>query len=203
MCLVKILSGPEFVPADNAAIWLPPSGSKVGTTLFPSFNTIEAIAIPLLSMPLEQFFFGTLPSIVHKNHAEVPWHFNPLCRGCTFENDCRERALKEGTLGTMPDISLSDIAVLHELKDHARDLDEHAQTKALTDIEELDKICRNETLLAKVASSFPISTRRARRILRFSEKTGSMKIFGSPKVTAAFNQRPQVNSVPIEIIFSL
>jgi hypothetical protein len=92
----------------------------------------------------------------------------------------------------MPDISLSDAAALLQLKEHAKDLDSNAPIQHLSDLEDLDKICRDATLLANLRKNFNVSTRKAQGILQLPRKTTSLKFFGSPKVTAALTQRPQV-----------
>lgn len=186
-----MLTNPIFIASDVASIWLPSAENLKGSA--PAFDTIENVAIPLLSPPLEEFFFGSLPRIIHQHQANVPWHFNPLCRGCQFESKCRDRSIKEGRFGSMPDISLADVAVLHELQEHAKELGQETSKETLTDLEDLDRICRDAGLFANLAKNYPLSTRKAHGILRLSKKSASLKLFGSPKISAAMTNRPQAS----------
>ena len=94
----------------TAAIWIPPS--IYGSALSPSFDGLRSIAISLLSFPLDDFLFNKLPLVLSQKREEVKWHLNPLCRGCTYERSCTERAVRDGELGSMANISIQDAEVL-------------------------------------------------------------------------------------------
>jgi hypothetical protein len=186
-----MLQDPIFFPSETASIWLPPHGP--GFKENPSFETMEPVAVSLLGPPLEEFFFGTLPRIVHQIHVNVPWHFNSLCRGCPFEYDCRDRAVTEQALGRMSEISLSDAPTITQFMQHARKLTTAGEEEPfLSDLEELDAICRHGSLLDTVSKAYPINTRRAQRVLQLPKKGTSLRMFGSPKINAALMQKPQV-----------
>ena len=192
-----MLDSAQFVPAETASVWLQPDQTSAISQPTPSFDTLFSVQVSLLGPPLEDFFFRKLPEIVHRGaFRDVPWHYNALCRGCDFESKCRGRALSEKTIGAMPNISLGEASTLKSLIDRAV-LDTDASTQEsspghITDLEDLDMICRDREILARLIRQLPTTSRAAKRILNLPIKASESGNIGSSRVTAALIKLPQV-----------
>src|ERR1700734_3522856 len=124
-----------FRTLGSAAVWLPPPDGFLNSP--PSLGQIRTINLRLISDSLKAFLFHRLPKILALPRDNVKWHFNPLCRTCPFEPECRTRAIREQTLGSMPNISLDQAHVLDSLLVISRDHQTEPRPKPITDIEDL------------------------------------------------------------------
>ncbi|KAG6920219.1 hypothetical protein DXG01_004988 [Tephrocybe rancida] len=188
MCLAYILPHDLFSPEGSAAVWLPPPEGFDKFT--PSLDCLKSIDTALLSSSLDHFLFEKLPDIISASLEETKWHYNPRCRGCPYENDCKTRAISEGDLGSMPNISLEDAKMLRGLlRASFESTDTIVQIPPPTDIEDLHKLIAEPDKLDKLASQFPSMIKRSKRILALPEKSRQRT---SPVVEAARSRSPQV-----------
>ena len=192
-----MLDPAQFVPAETASVWLQPDQTSAIMQPTPSFDTLFSVQVSLLGPPLEDFFFRKLPEIVHRGAwHDVPWHYNSLCRGCDFEGECRGRAVSEKTIGAMPNISLGEASTLKSMIDRAvLDVDTSTQEPSsgrITDLEDLDLICRDREKLARVTRRLPTTSRAVKRILSLPMRASESRNIGSSRVTAALTKLPQV-----------
>lgn len=178
MCLLFLLPWP-FRSLGKAGIWLPPPGDFLAVP--PSLEMLKTIDLDLLSDSLRDFLFCRLPKILALPRERVKWHFNPLCRTCPFESDCRSRAIQEQTFGSMPNISLAEadtlsslLAILHT-----------SQANDMTDIEELHTLFKDLPRMGHLANTFPSTFRKAKRILGIPNRTNKQSVSVSPMVEAA------------------
>ncbi|KAF7288721.1 AAA-12 domain-containing protein [Mycena chlorophos] len=181
LCLTYLLPPPLFQPADSAAIWLPPANGFDAETC-PSLDDLRGINVNLLAPSLDDFLFRRLPKLIFRPRDEIRWHLNPLCNGCPFESDCTRRAVQEGQLGSMPNISLAQVEVLRTVLGMTRTGD-----GSTTDIEDLHQLFGHPQRLRKLETSYPSTLKKAKRILamRRSSKT-------SPILDAARTKAVQV-----------
>ena len=170
----------------TSAIWIPPSNRR---TSDPSFDGLKTISVSLLSLPLDNFFFNKLPEIVSKQRANVAWHFNPLCRGCPFEDDCSSKSVEQGRIGAIADISLRDEAILRSILTLVRSKSHPPQ---LHDIEELDETIRSRPVMQELFRFHPTTVKKAKRILKLTDQPGNSGAFSSPIIDAALTKRVQV-----------
>lgn len=158
ICLSLMLP-PPFRPSGKGGIWLPPQDDS--SNIRPSLAMIETVDFNLISDSMRGFLFSRLPKIIAQPQEKVRWHFNPLCRTCPFEPDCRERAAREQTLGSMPNISLADADTLSRLVSLSR----ASQSEGISDIEELHKLFANPSKMESFAQQSPSTFRKSKRIL--------------------------------------
>ncbi|KAG6855670.1 hypothetical protein H0H87_012265, partial [Tephrocybe sp. NHM501043] len=188
MCLAYVLPRDIFSAQGSAAVWLPPPEGFDKSA--PSFEHIKSIETALLTSSLDKFFFDKLPDIISAPIEDIKWHYNPQCRGCPYEVDCKAKAVANGELGSMPSISLEDAKTLKGLLRVAADSAEQVvQPQPLTDIEDLHKLFAEPAKLEKLASQFPTMVKRSKRILALPKKGGQQ---ASPVVEASRTQTPQV-----------
>src|SRR6266540_6781699 len=161
LCLNFILQAPCFRGQDTAGVWLPPKGGFQENP--PSLGDIASVPLVLLSPPLDTLFFKTLPKIVASPRENVKSHFNSLCRGCKYEPICRTRALDQGELGSMANISIDEAKALKDLLRVSRD--NPRKTSGLTDIEELHNLISKRHKLEGIAKSSPSLVRKVKQIL--------------------------------------
>lgn len=164
----------------TSAVWVP--RTLYGKAPQPSFDGLKSISTPLLAHPLNTFFFDKLPRIIHSERKDVKWHLNPLCSGCAFEADCRERSVREGELGSMPNISIPDAEILRSFLSVA-----HIRKLAIssTDIEDLYQTVGSGPEMERLEIHHASTTKKVRRILKVKDKA-------SPLVNAARTGRVQV-----------
>ncbi|PPQ78064.1 hypothetical protein CVT26_015466 [Gymnopilus dilepis] len=190
LCLDDLLRHPSFENADTAGVWLSPGANS--ETGVPSMNDIKTITVSLMAPVFNALLFRELPKIVGLPYEEVKWHYNPLCRGCRFESKCRTRALDEGKIGSMPNISIEDAKVLEDLLQMSRVASRRPLEKQLPDIEELHKLFDSDTQLHYLASS-PAILRRAKQILAIPKKSSSVQgNVRSPAIEASRSKEIQV-----------
>jgi hypothetical protein len=163
LCLQRLLPKPPFVFAGEAAVWLPSPLDveyEGASSLLPGLKSLD---VSHLSDSLDNFLFHQLPQLLLRPQKDVKWHSNPLCRDCPCDANCRFRAVSEGTLGSIPNISLDDASSLATLLDlsHAR---------KLTDIEELHELFLDQGRVAVLQQSLPSAMKKAERILGISPK---------------------------------
>jgi len=148
----------------------------------------------LLAPPLDALLFRDLPKVIDSPFEEVKWHYNPLCRGCRYETDCKMRAMDEGELGRMPNISIDDARVMKDLLRVSRfNGSFNASDKPLTDIEELHELVQDHAKLEKIAKSSPTVVKRAKQILSLPKKIRVHQEVESPVIEAARTNRIQVS----------
>ncbi|KAG6902770.1 hypothetical protein C0995_011918 [Termitomyces sp. Mi166 len=188
MCLVYILPRDSFYPEGSAAIWLPPSEGFDKSP--PSLDDLKSIENTLLASSLEQFFFEKLPDIIAAPIKDIEWHYNPQCRGCPYEQECKMNVLVKGELGSMPNISLEDARLLKGLlRVSSNGVERDVSARPLTDIEDLHKLIAEPTRLEELTLQFPSMVKRCKRILALPKKN---KQQNSPVVQAARTRSPQV-----------
>lgn len=182
------LPNPRFVSMGTVSIWLP-SLSDAGT-LKPALDAAHIKTYPtsLLIPILDSFLFRQLPMILAQNRYDVKWHFNPLCRGCPFEQSCRFGSTKDHKLGAMPNVSIDDADTLRGILELGRPA---KLSDRLTDIEDLDRVVHSKSILTKLRSSHPSTLRRAQKILALPTKI-STSIPNSPITAAALLGKIQV-----------
>lgn len=173
-CLLHLLPRPRYKPMADLAIWLPTSANSE-----PSFHGIRTVSKSTLVDTLRPYLFEELPRTLNLPQEQVPWHFNPLCRGCPFERICIERAVGEGTLGSMPNISLDDAQVLRQLLSTAH-ADQHK-----SDIENLHEILGNPAQFSELERKVPSLSRKTKIILGIPPRRKTIGPLLSPMVEAA------------------
>jgi hypothetical protein len=126
----------------------------------------------LFSSSLNDFLFRQLPRMLPSPYETVEWHYNPLCRSCPYDSGCRFRALRDGELGSMPNISLDEARVLKRLLviSHGDQYSMKTTENRITDIEELHTLLADQSKLDNLERSFPSTTKRAKRILGLSAR---------------------------------
>ena len=151
----------------------------------------------LLAPALDALLFRDLPKVIALPLDRVKWHYNPLCRGCRYEPECRTRAQDHGELGSMPNISLDDAKALKDLLRDARRASPPNQSERLTDIEDLHRLVANHAKLDSIAKSSPTVVKKAKQVLqlpkKFRPQIGSIL---SPIVEAARMKVIQVSPLP-------
>ncbi|TFK44927.1 hypothetical protein BDQ12DRAFT_695260 [Crucibulum laeve] len=191
LCLSYILDDPFFTPSGEAGVWLPP---KQGFhSVLPSFKDVKTISISLLESSLNYFLFFRLPSLLSLSLEDVSWHFNPLCRGCNYETQCRSRASNEGEIGSAPNISIDDARSLKDLLQISFSTSLLSEYDRLTDIEDLHTLIAKPGALNILDRSSPSLTKKARRVLGLPRKRRVVKssVF-SPVIQAARSNKIQV-----------
>jgi len=185
LCLNYLFEHDSFHSAESAGVWLPPKDGFHHVS--PSLEDIKSIAIPLLAPALDAFLFRALPKVISLHHDDVKWHYNPLCHGCRYEPDCKSRALEDGEIGSMPNISIDDARALKDLLRMSKDKPKH-----LTDIEDLHGLVASPARLSKVAKSSPSLIKKARQVLALPKKTRS-EIMQSPMVESSRTKQVHVS----------
>jgi len=186
-----MLSEP-FRSSGEAAVWLPPPG---GFLLFlPSLEQMRTVDLHLISDSLKAFLFHRLPKILALPRSEVSWHFNPLCRTCPFQPECRTRTIREETLGSMPNVSLDQAHLLDSLLVISRGKEIDSMPKKLTDIEDLHRLFADKTKLNALERAFPSTLRKSKRILGLPNRSNGRHISSSAKVEAARTNTIQVRA---------
>jgi hypothetical protein len=125
---------------------------------------------------------------------DVQWHYNPLCRNCPYDAECRSRAIREGKIGSMPNISLDQAAVIENLLRASRRLD-NPSSAPLSDIEDLHTLIADQTKFKALEASFPGTTKRAKRILGLPPRTRPSVVVTSAAVEARRSNTVQVSQL--------
>ncbi|KAJ3499450.1 hypothetical protein NLJ89_g10100 [Agrocybe chaxingu] len=147
----------------------------------------------LLAPALDTLLFRDLPKVIILSREEVKWHFNPLCNGCRYEQDCKSRAVEDGELGSMPNISIDDARVVKDLLRLGRVAAPTRLDGRLTDIEELHTLVATPHKLELIAKASPSVIKKAERILALQKKRRNQTIaIQSPIVEAARTKNIQV-----------
>lgn len=180
LCLQNFLPEPHFSPIGTAGVWISPP--LVDGQYHPSLDTMKTISISLLSEPLNRFIFNKLPAIISLPYENVRWHYNPLCRGCPYEGDCRQRAVKEKRLGFLPNISIQDSETLKKVLTAKRRL--IPGEAPLADIEDLDRTFHSDLAMQWLHATHPGQLKQARRILALPEYSNKVEI-RSPVIDSA------------------
>jgi len=169
------------------AVWLPPSGGF--HTNPPSLDDIKSISLSLLGPPLDGQIFRYLPKVIALPRKDVKWHFNPLCHGCKYEPDCRNRAVDGGELGSMPNISIEEARVLKDLLRMSRPW---SSPRTLPDIEELHNLVEHREL-DNLKRTSPSVVKKAKEILALPKKSRRIgHQLQSPMIEAARTKLIQV-----------
>ncbi|KAJ7686577.1 hypothetical protein B0H17DRAFT_1204242 [Mycena rosella] len=184
LCLSYLLPQPFFQPAGSAAVWLPPSKGFDSESI-PSFDDLKSINTSLLSPSLDDFLFRRLPKILSLPRESVDWHYNPLCRGCSFKSDCEKRTVEDGELGAMPNISLAQVKTIRTLLGISRA--DSGSESSVTDIEDLHLLLTDVSKLDAINKSYPSTLKKARRILAVQRNSRA-----SPAVEAARTKTVQI-----------
>jgi hypothetical protein len=188
LCLTYLLPEPKFHAADTAAIWLPPvEGFDV---MPPSFDDVKPVKLSLLSSSINDFLFFRLPKLLAQPMPSVSWHLNPNCRGCPYVEDCSFRAIRDGELGSMPNISQEDVRVLRDLLRIAKS-NAGLEPSGVSDIEDLGNILSNQPVFERLSRASPITMKKARKILAVPAKAKTN--IRSPILDAATKNVLQVN----------
>lgn len=188
----------DFTSSDKAAIWLPPSGGFA--SFDPSLEDLKNIDLNLLSDSLRNFFFHRLPRILAMSRDTVKWHLNPLCKTCPYQPECRARATRERTIGSMPNISLDDAHVLENLLDISRRYSEAPRLHDKTEIEDLHRLFADKSKQDALEQSYPSTFRKAKRILGIPNRSDKKRRSISSSVEAARTKRIQVRTLTIGVI---
>jgi hypothetical protein len=179
MCLDLLLPRPYFRPSPSAAVWLPPSNGVDSAN--PSTNELKSVNLSLLSDSLKKFIFRKLPQIIAERRENVKWHYNPLCRNCPYDRECRASTIRNGKLGAIPNISLEDATDLGSLLVGSRGAGGQSLSHGLGDIEDLHNLIGDQDRFNAFEESFPGTARKAKRILGLPLR----KIRGAQPVSAA------------------
>lgn len=157
-------------------------------------DDIKTISVSLLSPTLDALLFRDLAKIVSMPIERVKWHYNPLCRGCRYESDCRPRAQTQGELGIMPNISIDDAKILKDLLRVYRVSSFPKSDVRLPDIEELHELVGNTARLDSIAKSSPTVVKRAKQILTLPKKIRVQQVtVHSPVIEAVRTNNIQVS----------
>jgi hypothetical protein len=190
-----MLPQPSFVFAGTAAVWLPSpldDGYQGASLSFPGLKSINASHLSDLR---DEFLFRQLPQLLLRPLMDVEWHYNPLCRHCPYDADCRSRAVSKGTLGSIPNISLDDATSLETLLERSRRVRGPSHARELKDIEELQELFLDQSRVAVLRRSLPSTMKKAERILGISPKKNAERVHKSAVVEAAITNTIQVSMV--------
>ncbi|PPQ78203.1 hypothetical protein CVT26_007583, partial [Gymnopilus dilepis] len=190
LCLQFILHQSPYLNTDMVGVWLPPADGMMS----PSMNDIKAVRISLLKPTLDTLLFKQLPKVLQLPRDEVNWHYNALCQGCHYEAECRSRAVVQGEIGSMPNISLDDAKTLRDLlRISSPRVPHEAAQKILPDIEELHNLLKDRPSMARLTKASPGLVRRAKDILSIPKRPSmAQEYLESPVVEAARSQQTQV-----------
>jgi hypothetical protein len=177
---------------------LPPSGGF--DSVNPSFAGLRSINLSLLFTSLKPFIFGRLPQIIAERRENVKWHYNPLCRNCHYDRVCRSNAVREGNLGSMPNVSFAEAEVLRELLVNSRQPGGPTSSHGLTDIEDLHMLVSDQGRFDAFHVSSPNTAREAKRILGLPLRTRKGLQPVSAAVEAARTNTIQVNQFSPHLI---
>ncbi|PPQ79589.1 hypothetical protein CVT26_015431, partial [Gymnopilus dilepis] len=190
LCLNYLLHNPSYQSTDTAGVWLP-QGEDFDTVP-PSADDIKTISISLLAPALDALLFIQLPRVIGLQYQDVKWHYNALCHGCRYEPECRTRALDNGEIGSMPNISIDDARVLKDLLRISRVSSLPKLERRLPDLEELHLLFENRSKVDRVARANPTIVKRAKQILAIPKKVPStQRVLHSAVVEAARSQEIQ------------
>jgi len=153
---------------NTAAVWLPPPGGFECND--PSFSNLRIVSASHLSDSLKNFIFRQLPHLLSLPRKKVEWHYNPLCGHCPYNPSCRSRAVREGTLGSIPNLSLDDAKSLKSLLEISRGNGNQPRSHELTEIEELHKLLQDQGSVATLQKAMPSTMKKAKRILGIPTK---------------------------------
>ncbi|KAK1230547.1 hypothetical protein PQX77_006347 [Marasmius sp. AFHP31] len=191
LCLQHLLPEPEFRPSTTAAIWLPPAGGF--DEELPSFEDLRPVDLSLLSSPLDRFLFRGLPQVLSSSRDQVSWHLNPNCVGCPYTSGCSRRAVEDGNLGSMSDISLGHAKVLGTVLSLWRNEEGPRDAgKDISDIEDLNKLFEDGEYVQRLSRSNPITVRKAKRILALPARARDTRPMKSSLVEAARTKEIQI-----------
>jgi hypothetical protein len=185
----------------TAAVWLPPSGGFECTN--PSFTDLKTVSASHLSDSLSSLLFQKIPQILALPRNKVEWHYNPLCRHCPYDADCRSRALREGKLGSIPNISLDDAKSITSLLDMSRGGSgsggKQSRSHELTDIEDLHELLGDKNRMAVLHGALPSTMKKVKRILGISAKKNTESAQSSAAVEAARTRSIKVRMKDIQL----
>lgn len=148
----------------------------------------------LLSESLDDFLFRQVPRIVALPREDVKWHFNPLCAVCPYKSSCRGRAVAEGRIGSIPNISLDDEHMLQGLLAIAR-----GTGHKTTDIEDLHLLIEDARRFQLAEVTYPSTIKKAKRILALPLRRNIRDTLRSPIVEAARTRSLKVTMMVIYI----
>ena len=192
LCLKYLLGDPFYHAADSAGIWFPPKNGFHAS--IPSFEDIKTIPISLFASAFDTFLFKKLPRVLNQPYEQVEWHYNPLCRGCKYEPECRPRAQKGG-LGSMPNISIDDARVLKDLLRLSHvSAPFNSDDEKLTDIEQLHDLFAKPRKLDIISGRSPVLVKKSKQILAVSRRRMKRGPILSPLIEAARENTIQVSS---------
>ncbi|KAH7875454.1 uncharacterized protein C8R40DRAFT_1160716 [Lentinula edodes] len=191
LCLNYLLPHSFFRATNAAAVWLPPEDGF--DTNPPSFDDLKTVEISLLSFPLDDFLFRRLPAILSIPRKDVFWHYNALCHGCPFSKDCQQKAVEEGEIGSMSNISIPEAKLLRNLLQIWQDTGV-SHPRGETDIEDLALLLEDRKGMQRIGSSYPVTLRKAKRILALPPRTrkASKATAASPILQAARTDKIQI-----------
>jgi hypothetical protein len=128
-------------------------------------DDLKTINLSLVSDSMKQFLFRRLPHLLGLPRASVRWHYNPLCRDCPYDSDCRSNALRQSKIGSMPNISLDQAQVLQSLLVSYREREDRLYTNETSDIEDLHLLFAEGATREGLERDIPGTVRTAKRIL--------------------------------------
>ncbi|KAJ3023120.1 hypothetical protein HKX48_004236 [Thoreauomyces humboldtii] len=104
----------DIIPDPLGIVWIPSADVDLATANVPA--TVGEFSLPMFRPLLENFLFDELPKTLASDVAEVPWHLNPLCRGCDFVARCENETVAQKRLGNIPDLAMADHAFLRDVR---------------------------------------------------------------------------------------
>eukprot|EP01117_Protostelium_nocturnum_P010331 TRINITY_DN3711_c0_g1_i1.p1 TRINITY_DN3711_c0_g1~~TRINITY_DN3711_c0_g1_i1.p1 ORF type:complete len:1354 (-),score=436.63 TRINITY_DN3711_c0_g1_i1:102-4106(-) len=131
-------------------------------------------SMELLKPLLITFLFEKLPKILKKE--DPYWHFNPICQGCEYLDECKSNTEEKKTLSSIPHLSFRDHKLLKNVIARGNNQGQ------ITEIEELCKVARNEDETKEMKGREPITLQRIKKILRVDLEE---KMSNSPVLKAA------------------
>jgi hypothetical protein len=170
---------------------LPPSGGV--DSAIPSTDELKSINLSLLSESLKKFIFQKLPQVIAERRENVKWHYNPLCRSCPYDSECRSTTVRDGKIGVIPNISIEDANDLGTLLVGSHGPGDQKPSRELSDIEDLHMLVSNQARFNAFEESFPGTARKAKRILGLPPR----KVSGAQPVSAAV-EAARTNTIQVD-----
>ncbi|PRP86556.1 superfamily I DNA/RNA helicase [Planoprotostelium fungivorum] len=146
-------------------------GNRLGVWLLDRDDP-QYFQVDLFKPMIESFIFEKLPRIL--TEEEPYWHYNPVCIGCPYNENCRDRVIEEKRVSSIPFLSFSEHFLLEGMVDNQR-REERASTQT-RDIEELVSLTEDPQRRERLAKRQPLSYHRMKKITALNEATGQSAV---------------------------